>query len=270
MRTPQLSVFPAPDVVESGDACSAKGAGAAPGAPSGDGPGDADASGSALRSGPPRDSSCLGRRNPPRHAPRGRRRRACPICTGGGTQRVPLVREDSGSAAAPPQLEVLGFQRRVARLQRRVARRERRTVRLRARHCGSLAARGPGAAARFRREGPLPPPLPYCCPNPCPYCTLMVLIDHHQFEGGGARAWGGMCVWSVRDGGEMCLCFVREGERCASDLYGRGSDVPLFCTGGGEMCVRSVREGEMGPGLESLDVRARKVPGLLRGVQRFG
>jgi len=36
------------------------------------------------------------------------------------------------------------------------------------------------------------------------------------------------------------------------------------------MCVRSVREGEMGPGLESLDVRARKVPGLLRGVQRFG
>jgi hypothetical protein len=51
---------------------------------------------------------------------------------------------------------------------------------------------------------------------------------------------------------------------------GMGRDVRLVCTGRGRDVRPICTEEEMGPGLESLDVRARKVPSLLRGVQRFG
>jgi len=89
MQTPQLSVFPAPDVVDSGDACSAKGAGAAPGAPSGDGdgPGERERDGAAQR--PAARLQLPGASQPA--ASRAARARRVTRSTGGAGARVPLV-----------------------------------------------------------------------------------------------------------------------------------------------------------------------------------
>jgi hypothetical protein len=77
---------------------------------------------------------------------------------------------------------------------------------------GAVAERGGGAgrvrghrAARQRGQGERgvrpAPPLPYCCPYPCPYCTLTA----------GRRQRAGRRVQLVREGGTRRVHFLREG-----------------------------------------------------------
>ena len=69
-------------------------------------------------------------------------------------------------------------------------------------HLSVVSAMGPTEEDAGQVRPVLAPPPPYCCPYPCPYCTLPLLTTakplSYRGGGGGGQGGGGRCHTPTR------------------------------------------------------------------------